>query len=159
NVAFAVPNAGGGLAYPNNEAWIRNTVIPNAHANGVKVMVSVGGWMSDSPGAGTYNSAISSGNRGTMVNSIVNLVNGWGVDGADIDYEYPSGAATTDYGYFINDLDNALGSKLLTAAVAAFGGNADGVPSSAFGHFDFVNLMAYDIRDPNHSDYQDAVNS
>jgi chitinase len=89
----------------------------------------------------------------------VNLVNGWGFDGADIDYEYPAGAASTDYGYFISDLDSALGSKLLTAAVAAFGTNADGVPSSAFSHFDFINLMAYDIREPNHSTYQDAVDS
>jgi hypothetical protein len=49
--------------------------------------------------------------------------------------------------------------KLLTAAVSAFGANADCVGTSVFNSVDYLNLMVYDIRDPNHSDYAVAVNS
>ena len=49
--------------------------------------------------------------------------------------------------------------KLLSAAVAAFGANGDCVGTSVFNSVDYLNLMVYDIRDPNHSDYADAVNS
>lgn len=66
-----------------------------------------------------------------------------GFDGLDVDIEGPS--INEDYGVFIADLAAVLQpqGKLLTAALSqGYGG--DHVPDAALGHFDFVNIMAYD---------------
>lgn len=161
NVSFAVPNSTGGLAWPDNWAWIKNTVVPNAHANNVKVLIAVGGWMSDSPGAGIFDSAIKY-HRGTLVNNIMSIVNDGNLDGIDVDFEYPGADITNEFTWFIQDLRNALGSnRLLTAAVAAndSNGNAGNIQTATFGNFNFINIMAYDDSGSNHATYAFAQNS
>jgi len=171
NYAFALPTTGGSLQSQQsndgswgpvqNPGWLQS-VVSGAHSNGKKVLISVGGWMADSPGAGTFAAmAGNSGARSTFVNAMINLVNQYGLDGVDIDWEYPCPNNGGSYSTLMGELSSAMHSrgKLLTAAVAAFGGNGDCVGSSVFNSVDFLNLMAYDIRDPNHSDYADAVNS
>jgi hypothetical protein len=162
NYAFAIPNADGSLTRaPENPSWLQS-VVSGAHGNGGKVLISVGGWMSDSPNPWAFASlAGNSGYRSNFVNNLVNVVNQYGLDGVDIDWEYPCPNNGGNYATLMSDLANAMHSrgKLLTAAVAAFGGNGDCVGTSVFNSVDHLNLMAYDIRDPNHSDYNDAVNS
>jgi GH18 family chitinase len=163
NYAFTIPDAFGNLTRnPENPGWLQ-TVVSNSHANGGKVLISVGGWLPDSPNPGSFASlAANSGYRGTFRNNLINLVNAYGLDGVDIDWEYPCpGGNGGNYATLMSELAGDMHSrgKLLTAAVAAFGANADCVGTSVFNSVDFLNLMVYDIRDPNHSDYTDAVNS
>ncbi|KAK3291492.1 glycoside hydrolase superfamily [Chaetomium fimeti] len=58
---------------------------------GVKRIVSFGGWTM-STSLATYNifrDAVKPENRQTFVRNLVNFVNEWGLDGVDIDWEYP----------------------------------------------------------------------
>jgi hypothetical protein len=163
NYAFTIPDAFGNLTRnPENPGWLQ-TVVSNSHANGGKVLISVGGWLPDSPNPGSFASlAANAGYRSTFRNNLINLVNAYGLDGVDIDWEYPCpGGNGGNYATLMSELAGDMHSrgKLLTAAVAAFGANADCVGTSVFNSVDFLNLMVYDIRDPNHSDYADAVNS
>jgi GH18 family chitinase len=171
NYAFALPTANGSLQSQQsndgswgpvqNPSWLQS-VVSGAHGNGGKVLLSVGGWMSDSPNPGSFASlAGNSSYRSTFVNALVGLVNQYGLDGVDIDWEYPCPNNGGSYATLLSDLASAMHSrgKLLSAAVAAFGANGDCVGSSVFSSVDQLNLMAYDIRDPNHSTYQDGVDS
>ncbi|MDF3036789.1 MAG: hypothetical protein K0S28_2063 [Paucimonas sp.] len=132
-----------------------------AHQNNVKVGIAVGGW-NDGNDSAFETFAASSTGRTNFVNAMINFVNQYGLDGVDIDWEYPDpGASANNYALLMNQLATALHSrgKFLSAAVVALGYAGDGVPSSVFNDVDFLNLMAYDENNGNHSSYQYAVNS
>jgi hypothetical protein len=158
NYAFLLPTATGGLQPIENPAKLQS-LVSTAHANGVKVLISVGGWNNGDDSAfetiganATY--------RNTFVTNLVNFANQYNLDGVDIDWEYPdAGASGNNHAALMQQLSTAMHSrgKLLTAAVVATGGA--GVLNSVFTSVDFLNLMAYDANDFEHSTYDYAVQS
>lgn len=171
NYAFVIPNGDGSLGPVDNPSKLQS-VVSSAHANGVKVLISIGGWNNGND-SGFETLAASSTGRTNFTNNIVNLVNQYGLDGVDIDWEYPDpdnanpdnpqpGSSAHNYGLMMSSLASAMHSrgKLLTAAVVSLGFTGKGVPTSTFNDVDFLNLMAYDGGDgAAHSPYQLAVDS
>jgi GH18 family chitinase len=158
NYAFVLPTAQGGLTgLSSGDARLRS-LVQTAHSRGVKVLISVGGWMdgNDSP---FEQLAANPTTRTAFVNNVVAFVEQAGLDGADIDWEWPeAGASANNFGLLMRELGVALHGrgKLLTAAVLAVGG--EGIPASSFSDVDFLNIMAYDSGYP-HSTYDLAVQS
>jgi chitinase len=142
NYAFALPQADGTLFELSNP-WKLESYVATAHEHGVKVLISVGGWGWDDE---FEQLAASEDARATFVQAVVGLVEGHGLDGADIDWEYPDpGASSEAFTALMTELREALPpGSLLTAAVAALGNNADGVAADVFPLVDFLNVMAYD---------------
>jgi len=160
NYAFVVPTAQGGLTGPSGTDARLRSLVTAAHARGVKVLIAVGGW-NDGNDSGFESLAANAGTRTAFVNNLVNYVNAAGLDGVDIDWEYPDpGASAQNFAALIRELGAAMRSrgKLLTAAVVANGYYGEGVPTSTFADFDFLNIMAYDGGQP-HSTYDYAVQS
>jgi GH18 family chitinase len=160
NYAFALPTAQGGLTGVSSGDARLKSLVQTAHTRGVKVLISIGGW-NDGNDSGFEQLAANAGTRTTFVNNVVNFVTAAGLDGADIDWEYPDpGTSATNYGLLMRELSTALHSrgKLLTAAVVADGYTGGGVPTATFADVDFLNLMAYDGGQP-HSTYDYAVQS
>ncbi|HEU4551785.1 MAG TPA: glycosyl hydrolase family 18 protein [Chitinophaga sp.] len=158
NYAFLLPNSNGSLQAIENPSKLQN-LVSKAHANGVKVMISVGGW-NDGNDSGFEGLAASSGTRTTFVNNIISFVNQYGLDGVDIDWEYPdAGASANNYLALMTQLSNEMHNrgKLLTAAVVAEGGSS--ILSGVFNVVDFLTIMAYDANNSNHSPYSYAVSS
>jgi GH18 family chitinase len=151
NYAFLVPTSDGGLG-SNDTAQIRN-LVGFAHAKNVKVSISVGGW-NDGDDSGLQAIASSPATRAVFINNLMAFVEANGLDGVDMDWEFPEGASN-EYAALMSELSARLRAqgKLLTAAV--WGWDAMGVPASVFPYLDFVNLMAYDNGTP-HSTYNDA---
>jgi GH18 family chitinase len=89
------------------------------------------------------------------VAALVQFVADNDLDGVDIDWEYPGPApeSVAAYTQLMTELAAALRpeGKLLTAAVAAVGENADGISADVFSQVDFLNVMAYDGPELNHS--------
>ncbi len=150
NIAFENPyNAAGDLSF--NTA--NNTLINKAHANNVKVLISIGGGSAsgDQVLLARYATLTNNANRAAFVAKLSAYVTAHNFDGLDVDLEGPN--INGDYGAFIVALSGALKpkNKLLTSALSqGYGG--DKVPSSVFQYFDFVNVMAYDgdgYWDPN----------
>lgn len=171
NYAFILPNSDGSLqALPNPSTL--NSLVSAAHARGVKVLISVGGWNDGNDSAFEALAATANG-RTNFTNSLVNLVNQYSLDGVDIDWEYPDpdngnpdnpqpGSSAHNYGLMMSSLSSAMHSrgKLLTGAIVALNWAGKGIPVSAFASVDFYNLMAYDGGDgPLHSPYSFAVDS
>ena len=91
--------------------------------------------------------------RARFVDAVTEMVEGYGLDGADIDWEYPDpGASAAAFTSLMQELRASLPQdRLLTAAVAAVGPGADGVTSDVYPSVDFLNVMAYDGSGPAHS--------
>ncbi|WP_428232352.1 glycosyl hydrolase family 18 protein [Flavobacterium sp.] len=162
NIAFENPDANGYLSFNSGS----NTIINAAHAQNVKVFVSLGGGSVSEGGAirDNYFNLITSGNRTAFIQKIYDYVVAHNFDGVDMDLEGP--AINGDYGAFVIALANKLhaNGKLISAALSEGYGGAN-VPSSTFAAFDWINIMAYDATGPwapgspgQHSPYSMAVN-
>jgi chitinase len=159
NYSFALPNSNGTLQPVDNTAKL-SQLVSLAHANNVRVSIAVGGWNNGND-SGFEALAANASTRTTFVNSLVNFVNQFGLDGVDIDWEYPDpGASAENFRLMMQQLSDAMHSrgKLLTAAVVSEGGTANGVPPAVFGYVDWLNIMAYDGGSP-HANYNWAINA
>jgi chitinase len=151
NYAFLTPNKDGTFAPIGNPVELRE-IVEKAHAEKVKVLVSIGGWGWNDE----FETLASDPNsRTTFVSGLVDLIKEFKLDGVDIDWEFPIlGKSSDNFLALIQELRDALPNKLLTCAVVSLGSTGEGVPSSSFEIFDFVNIMAYDGDGHNHSPYE-----
>jgi len=161
--AFALPTTSGGLTGIAMSGDTRlASLVTQAHANGVKVLISVGGW-NDTNDATFAQMAASSTARASFVSNVGTFVSNYGLDGVDIDWEYPDAgsAESTNFTTLMGQLSTAMhgSGKLLTAAVAADRYWGDGIQSTVFGYVDFLTIMAYSRDTPPHSPYWYAVAS
>jgi GH18 family chitinase len=156
NYAFLLPEPDGTVRDAANVGKL-DQVVERAHAQGVRVLISVGGWGYDQQ---FEKLAARPETRAAFVTALQRYAGAHALDGVDIDWEFPTG--DTSAGNFLalmQALHAALQpeGKLLTAAVAALGENADGVGKDVFDLVDFLNLMAYDAPETNHSSYAFAA--
>ena len=159
NYSFARPNAHGPLQAIDNTAKLQQ-LVTLGHQNNVKVSLAIGGW-NDGNDSAFESLAGNSGARTTFVNSVMNTVRQYNLDGIDIDWEYPDpGQSGNNYTALMTQLGTALHNegKLLTAAVVSEGGTANGVQPAVFGYVDWLNIMAYDGGSP-HANYDWSINA
>lgn len=115
----------------------------------LKVMLSVGGW-----GSGRFSEmAATDANRKSFAKDCLRVVEEFGLDGIDIDWEYPTSDAagisaspedTDNFTLLMKELRKALpAGKLLTMASVA---TAEYVNfKEVIEYLDFVNIMTYDM--------------
>lgn len=105
--AFCIPSASGTLLFndPTYSPSILKSLVTAAHSNSVRVVLSVGGWS----GSQNFSSVLASpALRSTLVDSCVQIVKMYDLDGLDIDYEYP-GEPGAGNKYAEGDVANLLG--------------------------------------------------
>ncbi|MBM2615627.1 ricin-type beta-trefoil lectin domain protein [Actinoplanes sp. LDG1-06] len=159
NYSFALPNANGTLQPIENTSKLQQ-LVTLGHQNNVKVSLAIGGW-NDGNDSAFESLAAGSGTRTAFVTNVMNTVRQYGLDGVDIDWEYPDpGTSGNNYTALMQQLSTALHNegKLLTAAVVSEGGTANGVQPAVFGYVDWLNIMAYDGGSP-HANYDWAIAS
>lgn len=169
--AFAIPTPDGALLDLQNPDTAR-TILQSAHANGAKVLLSVGGWSyNDIPLENVFVEATANETKiRQFAESILSMCETYGFDGVDMDWEHPrvDGTSAKQYESLMLLLSERLHAqgKLLTAAVLS-GVTVDGnIYYDAAAHtnvvlnaVDFINVMAYDGGDgERHSSYSFAVN-
>ena len=133
----------------DNPDRLRMIVGLKAKNPALKVMLSVGGW-----GSGRFSEmAATTENRMAFAKDCKRVVEEFGLDGIDIDWEYPTQSQakissspqdTENFTLLMRDLRKVLGKqKLLTAATVS---TADYIDfRSCVSYMDFVNVMAYDM--------------
>ena len=121
----------------------------------LNVMLSVGGW-----GSGRFSEmAADDQRRLSFAKDCLKAVEEFGLDGIDIDWEYPtsdlagissSPADRENFNLLMRDLRSVLGAeRLLTLASSAYAEYIDF--NSCMQYLDFVNVMTYDMADaPKH---------
>lgn len=145
NYAFVVPLPDGGVPAVKNPEKLA-ALVAAARPAGTKVLIAVGGWNNGNDSAFETLSA-SPAARASFIANMLSLVKTHGLDGVDMDWEYPDpGASSESFRVLMRDLCAALHaqSKLCTAAVAATERHGSGIHGDVFGYVDFLNLMAYD---------------
>jgi chitinase len=151
NYAFLLPKPDGTFNYPDQPETLKG-IVAEAHAHKVKVLISIGGGGLDGPFEALASDAAK---RAVFVRGALNYVSEFELDGVDIDWESPNpGDSAQNYLSLMTELRAALPQdKLLTSAVASHGHSADGIPSEVFALVDFLNIMAYDGSETDHSPY------
>lgn len=145
-------------------------LVKTAHAHGVKVFVSIGGWdLGDGGGNDTRYEvlAASQSTRDIFVKSAMDMVRKFNLDGIDIDWEYPDPIepSSTNFVMLMKRLSDSLHSdgKQLSAAIVAFKDlHGYGIKQEVFQYVDWMNIMAYDYKDEEttpHSPYWVALRS
>ncbi|THH29871.1 hypothetical protein EUX98_g4306 [Antrodiella citrinella] len=155
--AFATANSSNGLSWDDGATSILQRLVTSARnsGHGTKIVLSIGGW----DGSYWFSQVMSSGNRSAFVNAAVSAVNTYGLDGIDIDWEYPnesgagnpySSADAANLLSFFTSLRSALGSsKIISAAVTCLpwtGSNGNPLTNvSAYAaQLTYANVMNYD---------------
>ena len=161
---FLIPTEDG-TCKPFQEPEELTKLIEKCHGVGTEVYVSVGGY-SEKNGPPLVNVFEKIGAdeqlREAFVDNVVAVVQQYGFDGVEMDWEYPRYATSADYEKTIVLLSEKLkpmGKGLSTALPGT--GSADGqnvwealagVTDKTLDCFDFISLMCYDLHsDPNHS--------
>ncbi|KAG7443203.1 glycoside hydrolase family 18 protein [Guyanagaster necrorhizus] len=157
--AFATPNSSSGLTWDSGSQAILQRLVTSARnsGKGTKIVLSVGGW----GGSYWYSQAVSSpANRSTFTNALSSAVSTYGLDGIDIDWEYPNSAgagnlyASSDAANLLSlvqSLRSALGTgTIISAAVPHLpwiGSNGKPLTNvSAYAKvMTYVNIMNYDV--------------
>lgn len=127
NYAFGGVNESFNGVNVDNPNRLRRIVALKKANPQLKVLLSVGGW-----GAGRFSEmAATDENRTRFAEDCRRVVNEYGLDGIDIDWEYPTQSSanissspddTKNYTLLMRDLRKALGAKkLLTCATVASG--------------------------------------
>ncbi|MCC8070923.1 MAG: ThuA domain-containing protein [Bacteroidales bacterium] len=133
----------------DNPERLRAIAALKGQAPHLKVMLSVGGW-----GSGRFSEMAADPKlRKAFAEDCKKVCKEYGLDGIDIDWEYPTSNAagissspddTANFSLLMADLRKALGKdKLLTLATVASGEYID-FPA-ILPYIDFVNIMAYDM--------------
>jgi len=145
NYAFVVPLPDGGVPPVKNPDKLA-ALVAAARPAGTKVLIAVGGWNNGDDSAFEALAA-SAPARAHFIANMLSLVKAHGLDGVDVDWEYPDpGASSESFRILMRDLCAALHDqgKLCTAAVAATERHGAGIHGDVFGYVDYLNLMAYD---------------
>lgn len=155
NYAFGHVNDSFNGVRINNEDRLKQIVALKKQSPGLKVLLSIGGW-----GSGRFSEmAADENNRLSFAKDCQRVVQEFGLDGIDIDWEYPTSSAanissspddTDNFTLLMRDIRQAIGKdKLLTLASVA---SARYVNFRAIlDDIDFVNIMSYDMANaPRH---------
>jgi len=155
NCAFITADGAGSLTGTNFLYNVTNYIMPKARANGDWVIVSI------APDSEWSTIAASSNRINTFADNIVNLINTYGFDGVDIDWETPLLSEKTKFVEMMRVINTKVKANnpnhIVTAAIA--GGtwqppNYDLVNSHQY--LDFINMMTYGMVS-NNGYYQNAL--
>lgn len=154
-----------GTCQPFQEPEELKQLIEKCHSVGTKVYVSAGGYSGKDgkPLVSIFEKIGGDSDlREVYVKNVLEVVQQYGFDGVELDWEYPSYASSEDYEKTVLLLSKklkALDKGLSTALPGT--GSKDGknvwqaleaVTDNSIEHFDFISLMCYDLKtDPNHS--------
>lgn len=135
-----------------DEGRFKQVIALKKNAPHLKILLSIGGW-----GSGRFSEMAANDEwRMSFAKDCKRVVDQYGIDGIDIDWEYPTSSAadissspddTKNYTLLMRDIRKAIGKdKLLTLATVC---SAEYIDFPAImPYVDFVNTMFYDMGNP-----------
>lgn len=159
--AFISFNSDGSLAKNSSVLGnIKKYVSPKASEYGVYKVLSLGGG-GESPRSAYVSVTQNESTRKILIDNVINLINEYGFDGVDIDWETPTSSQAPYFTLFVKELSEAIKKNnpnhILTAAIT--GGRwqpprYDLVNSGKY--LDYINVMTYGMSSSGGT-YQNAL--
>lgn len=160
--AFLIPQADGSCLPPPKPNQLR-AVVEQAHRDGAEVFAALGGWSYNGvPLASTFETVTADENlRKELVNSVMEVVAEYDLDGVELDWEYPTEQSAGNYEKLVLELSAALEArgKHLTAALNGAWSKTEGpavsglVSEKCLDAFQFISVMSYDMNNEQHSPF------
>ncbi|KAG1890240.1 glycoside hydrolase family 18 protein [Suillus subluteus] len=145
------------ISLEGSNGWLLPAFVSEAHAHGVEAHISIGGW----DGGIYFSSNVATAeNRTTFVNTVIDFVKQYDLDGVNLDWEYPNEQGigcnivnsndTANFLSFLQELRKDCSNLTISAAVSVTPfRDSNGNPStnvSAFAEvLDYIAIMNYDI--------------
>ncbi|MBQ7276378.1 MAG: N-acetylmuramoyl-L-alanine amidase [Bacilli bacterium] len=134
--------------------------VTRAHNNGTYAILSLG--MTTSAQLSDMSTvAASSALRATLINNIVSAINTYGLDGVDIDWEFPTSAEKANFTLFMQELRAAVKANnpnhLVMAATGIDTYSRYDFANSAQ-YIDYISIMTYDMHNSGVATHQSALN-
>lgn len=143
NYLAATPNATSDGVKLNNERRLRKILELKKENPELKVILSFGG--ADAGSGGWPEMVTNDSLRMSFAEDCKRLVDQYGLDGVDFDWEFPQTPEQWDgYNKLFRDVRQVLGNDKIVSAAAGFWGNDFDYPE-AMKYLDYVNLMTYDM--------------
>ncbi len=161
NGAFIYFTEGGKLTGQDNYAKAINMILPKAHANGVRVLMSIGAQSSGSSGP-IVPIAQSPALRQVFANELLDFCIKYNLDGVDMDWERPSSSNAKNYTELMKVIYNTFKGYdeelLVTSAIGAgpWQYTSYDLRNSEKYH-DYINMMSYDMQSSGRSTYHNAL--
>jgi chitinase len=146
--AFALPQDGGGIE--NATTLPNDALVQAAHANGVKVVVSVGGQ------SASWASVVGSPtSRAATVAALAGFCSQHGYDGVDVDWEFPDQTTIVAWSVMVAELRVALDAirpgLTVSSTVDDSASNSDIYPVPDLASLDWISAMTYAYANPGSS--------
>lgn len=158
--AFLIPKDDGSLVALTKPERLKE-LVAQAHKDGAKVFIALGGWSYEGkPLSSVFETvAASKEKRALLIANICALMKEYDLDGLELDWEYPSAGKIADYESLVAGLKAALDAedKELTAALSGAWSSTEGpevmklITDTCLDSFSFINVMAYDLNEQDHS--------
>jgi len=158
--SFVIPKVDGTLHDLKNPMQLIE-LVAKAHEDKAKVFISLGGWSYEGNVLEPVFRELSSSNekRKIFIENVCEMVDEYKLDGVELDWEHPNKSTADDYEKLVIELSDALKlkGKELTAALngswyADWAAEDTSVISEeCLKRFDFINVMAYDMNNADHS--------
>ncbi|MEL7647480.1 MAG: glycosyl hydrolase family 18 protein [Sedimentibacter sp.] len=160
--AFLIPKQDGTLEELKDPEELEK-LTEKAHGDGARVFAALGGWSYEGKVLEPVfrEAASSDETRKKLVDSVCEFAEKYNLDGVELDWEHPNKDTIEMYEKLAVELSQALraNGKELTAALNGAWSKTAGpevsglITQECLDSFSFINVMAYDINNDNHSPY------
>ena len=133
--------------------------------NGIRVVLSIGGWKDNSEEWIPYqNAAASEESRKQVANALLKIVQDYHLDGIDMDWEYPTSSDRTNYTLLMKEISDTLKAYnkdyLVTAAIPAGTWISSNYNLKELNKvLDYFNIMSYDLDDSSKTSHMCALHN
>ncbi|WP_019228961.1 glycosyl hydrolase family 18 protein [Sedimentibacter sp. B4] len=160
--AFLIPKSDGTLEELKKPEQLLE-LVDKAHRDGAKVFVALGGWSYEGKVLEPVfkESCADDEIRKNLVENVIAFTEQYNLDGVEVDWEHPNKDTIASYEKLVVELSQGLKlkNKELTAALNG-AWSVTGSPETSklitkncLDSFSFINVMAYDINNDNHSPF------
>ena len=158
--SFLIPKEDGSLVELEKPDQLK-ALVKQAHKDGAKVFIALGGWSyQNKPLVSVFETAAASKEKRTLlINHVRALIKDYDLDGLELDWEHPNEKTIGDYEKLVVEMKTALSKdgKELTAALNGAWSTTAGpevsklMTDQCLNSFSFINVMAYDMNNQEHS--------
>lgn len=160
--AFLIPTPEGGCL-PLEKPEQLESVVEKAHKDGTKVFIALGGWSYQGGPLVSVFEKVAGDDllREKLVESVLETVRLYDLDGVELDWEHPMAHSADSYEALVVDLSHALSKegKELSAALNGAWSTTAGPETSNYisptclNAFSFICVMGYDMNNEEHSPF------